>query len=87
MSNIYQRGITIVDTEANLPSAASHPGFALIKSTNSIVTSNGTSWSDEVVTAITPPATISYADVKNNFTANSFDESLYIIFIQVISPI
>ncbi len=44
MSNIYQRGITIVDTEADLPSAASSSGIAVIKDSGKIAASTGTSW-------------------------------------------
>lgn len=54
MTTLYTPGLTIVETKANLPSAVDYPGFALINSTNSIVTSDGASWSNEVVTAITP---------------------------------
>jgi hypothetical protein len=54
MSKHYLPGLTIVDTASELPSASDFQGLALVKDTNSIRSSGGSSWSGSVLRGITP---------------------------------
>jgi hypothetical protein len=51
MSKHYLPGLTIVDTASELPSASDFQGLALVKDTNSIRSSGGSSWSSPRVTS------------------------------------
>ncbi len=67
MGTLYSKGLTIVDTEADLPSAGNSSGIAIIKDTGKIIPTNGATWAKDNIFTTANIVADGTTDVGNDF--------------------